>query len=87
VAQNDPSFTPTNFWRGPVWVNLNWMAVRALQRYGFDAEAADLRARTLSLVARTPTPYEYYNPRTGDGLGSPNYGWTAALYIDLALDP
>ncbi|MGD0898291.1 MAG: hypothetical protein ABR915_10685 [Thermoguttaceae bacterium] len=45
------------------------------------------RNKTLDLVARTPVIYEYYNPHTGDGLGSKNYGWTAALYIDLVMKP
>ena len=38
-------------------------------------------------MARTPVFYEYYNPINGDGVGSKNYGWTSALYIDLTLDP
>jgi glycogen debranching enzyme len=75
------------YWRGPTWVNLNWIAIRGLQRYGFKTEAADLRRKTLALVARTPIPYEYYDSQTGAGLGSSYYGWTAALFIDLALDP
>jgi hypothetical protein len=29
--------------------------------------------------------YEYYSPLTGNGLGSPHYGWTSSLYIDLIL--
>jgi hypothetical protein len=27
--------------------------------------------------------YEYFNPLTGDGLGAPDFSWTAALTIDL----
>lgn len=41
--------------------------------------------KTLDLITRSPILYEYYNPLTGDGLGSPHYGWTSSLYIDLIL--
>jgi hypothetical protein len=27
--------------------------------------------------------WEYYNPLTGEGLGSPAFSWTAALTLDL----
>ena len=87
VALGDPRFNAQGYWRGPTWVNLNWIAVRGLQRCGQKAAAAALREKTLDLVARTPVLYEYYDPLTGGGLGSRNYGWTAALYIDLILEP
>ena len=87
VALGDPRFSAQGYWRGPTWVNLNWIAMRGLQRCGQKAAAAALREKTLDLVARTPVLYEYYDPLTGDGLGSRNYGWTAALYIDLILEP
>ena len=87
VALGDPRFRPSEYWRGPTWINLNWIAVRGLQRYGQNRAAAVLREKSLDLIARTPVIYEYYNPLTGDGLGSRNYGWTAALYIDMILEP
>jgi putative isomerase len=87
VARSDPSFSATNYWRGPVWVNQNWIAVRALESYDFTALAANLRAETLNLVASNPVSYEYYNSLTGQGVGSRDYAWTAALSIDLALAP
>lgn len=85
VAVEDPAFRPDDYWRGPVWINLNWVAIGGLQRYGDTDAAAVLREKTLDLIARSPILYEYYNPLTGEGLGSPHYGWTSALYIDLVL--
>jgi glycogen debranching enzyme len=86
ASRRSPRYDPRGYWRGPTWINLNWVAIRGLQRHGFHAEAATLRAKTLDLVARTPILHEYYDSQTGDGIGSPHYGWTAALYIDLAMD-
>ncbi len=87
VAAGDPGFEPRNYWRGPVWINLNWFAVRGLERCGQKAAAAQLREKTLDLIARTVVLHEYYDPLTGDPLGSDNYGWTSAVYVDLIMNP
>jgi putative isomerase len=86
AARKLASYDPRGYWRGPTWINLNWITIRGMERFGFKQEAADLRAKTLELVARTPILYEYYDSQTGAGLGSAHYGWTAALFVDLALD-
>lgn len=87
VPVTDKRFEPTGYWRGPTWINLNWITIRGLERYGKKTEAAALREKTIDLMTRTPVLYEYYNPINGDGVGSRNYGWTSALYIDLTLEP
>src|SRR5918997_5053175 len=28
-------FSPVQYWRGPVWININWVLLRGLERYGF----------------------------------------------------
>lgn len=85
VAANDPAFEPGNYWRGPVWINLNWIVLLGLRRYGLHEDAARLEARTVELIERSPVPYEYYNPLTGEGLGAANFMWTAALHLVLTL--
>ena len=39
-----------DMWRGPTWLNLNYVVYRGLQRCGFDQEAARLREQCLALV-------------------------------------
>ena len=87
VAATHPAHRPNEYWRGPVWINLNWIAIRGLQRYGLETEAIALRERTLRLIAGNPVTHEYYRPDTGEAIGAPAYGWTAALFIDLLVDP
>ena len=77
-----PAFVPTRYWRGPCWVNLNWLISRGLRRYRADAYADAIRAATLALVAREGFR-EYYHPVTGDGLGSDQFSWSAALTLEL----
>jgi hypothetical protein len=39
-----------DMWRGPVWVNINWMIAIGLVRYGYLAEADALRNQTLNVI-------------------------------------
>jgi hypothetical protein len=79
-------FNPTRYWRGPTWVNMNWLIIDGLRRYGFAAEADALRQRTLELVTGSGF-YEYYHPVNGEPAGVKDFSWTAALSIDLLAAP
>ena len=78
-----PAFECRRYWRGPVWANLNWLIWRGLRAVGHEERAHALRERTLDLVERGGMR-EYFDPTTGDGLGSRSFSWTAALAIDMA---
>ncbi|MDQ3671166.1 MAG: glycoside hydrolase [Actinomycetota bacterium] len=84
ASKSSPAFDPRRYWRGPVWVNVNWFFIRGLEGYGLLAEADELRRMTLELVSRSGF-VEYYDPRTGDPLGVSDFSWSAALTIDLLL--
>jgi hypothetical protein len=66
---------------GPTWINLNWITILALEKYGHFDLSDTLRKQTLNLIAAEPTPREYYNPLNGSGLFYYNYMWTGALFI------
>lgn len=87
VAYNDPAFSPDTMWRGPVWANVNYFFVEALQKIGERELAVELRDKTLELIASQPGIREYYNSLTGEppAAAAPIFGWTAAVFIDLAL--
>ena len=75
----DPSFDPIRYWRGPVWVLVNWLVADGLQRTGDGAQAAGLRAATRTLVEHGYS--EYYDPRTSAGIGGRAFSWSAALTL------
>ncbi len=87
VAYNDPAYNSDKMWRGPVWANINYFFVEALQKVGEYELASELREKTLNLIASQPGIREYYNSTTGQAPASaaPTFGWTAAVFIDLAL--
>jgi len=87
VARTDRHYDPETMWRGPVWANVNYFFIEALQKVGKGDLAAELRSRTLELVMAQDDIYEYYNAETGaPAVRAANiFGWTSAIFIDLAI--
>jgi len=77
-----PGFDRSNYWRGPIWININWMLAQGLRRYGYSLKADSLQKDLLQLPIRFCF-YEYFDSFDGKGYGSDNFSWTAALFIDL----
>jgi glycogen debranching enzyme len=87
VAASEPTFDPREahlIWRGPTWVNTNWLVWRGLQRHGHHDTAKQLAGRTISMVAEHGL-WEFYNPLSGKGMGARDFGWSA-LALDMAWD-
>jgi neutral trehalase len=79
-------FSPLTYWRGPVWINMNWLFWLGLLDYGYTKEAEVIREGIFELVQRHGVR-EYYDPFTGKGLGGKDFSWTAALVIDMIQNP
>lgn len=82
TAKNEPTWEPRRYWRGPVWVIMNWLIMEGLQRYGYEDLVETIRQDTLGLIEDSGFR-EYYDPRDGSGCGSANFSWSAALAIEL----
>lgn len=78
-------YSPTNYWRGPVWVNINWMLYQGLKAYGYEEYARYVKNSIVKLVEQSGF-HEYFEPFEGKGLGTDNFSWTAALLIDLLAE-
>jgi hypothetical protein len=91
VAASEPSYEPggsrglvRRYWRGPTWVNSAWLVWLGLRRLGYEIEAERLAQGLIGAVEREGLR-EYYDPRTGAGLGAVDFAWSA-LIAELA-DP
>jgi hypothetical protein len=89
VAASEPSYEPggsrgpiRRYWRGPTWVNSAWMAWLGLRRLGYEEEARRLADGLIGAIAREGLR-EYYDPRSGKGLGAVDFAWSA-LIAELA---
>lgn len=80
-----PDFDPLRYWRGPVWVNVNWLLRRGLAAHGYAGHADTVREAILTVVERSGC-FEYFHPLTGEGIGTPEFSWTAALVLDLLAE-
>ena len=86
VALDDPTHSSREkwwgrhrHWRGPSWVNSAWLTSLGLRRLGHDAEA-ELMAERLSAVVETEGFREYYESRSGRGMGARGFGWSTLLW-------
>jgi glycogen debranching enzyme len=87
LPSTDPDFSgfdPRRYWRGPVWLVMNFMIADGFATYGFADIAERIRRDSAELVRRSGFR-EYFDPRNGDGLGGRDFSWSAAiaLYWDL----
>ena len=86
TSPRERGFRPRSYWRGPVWPVMNWLLWWSLQRS--DERKRGARLKDYSLTQLSDGRFgEYYEPFTGEALGSDDQSWTAAVALDwLAED-
>ncbi len=96
TAIDEPAYD-LHYWRGPVWINMNFFAALGFIRYGYLAEARELLRKTIEMAATVHHErgylYEYYNPETGNvtdvynpggGMPQENFvGWSGLVNVML----
>ena len=84
ISSKHKSFDEKRYWRGPVWINCNWIIYQGLKNK--DKKFAEIiRKKTIKLVEKRKFR-EYYSCKTGLGMGAKNFSWSAALYLDFKLN-
>ncbi|CAN5259854.1 hypothetical protein BH18ACT10_BH18ACT10_00470 [soil metagenome] len=81
TSPQEPRFHPRSYWRGPIWPVVNWLLWWSLERTGEKERAARLRSHGLAQLSDGRFG-EYYEPFTGEALGSRDQSWTAAVALD-----
>jgi hypothetical protein len=76
------AFDRAAYWRGPTWVNTNWLLWLGADIHGLNVIADLLYGSTLRLVRQSGFR-EYFDPFDGSGKGSHDFSSTAALVLDL----
>lgn len=100
LSRSDPDFgKDQNYWRGPIWININYLTLRALYKYYINVDGPyreraqliyhSLRNSLIENVFRVymkqGTIFENYNAISGRGLGqNPFTGWTSLIVLIMA---
>jgi hypothetical protein len=82
TSPEEPGFHPRSYWRGPVWPVANWLLWWSLLRAGEGERAQSMRRGTLEELSDGGFA-EYFEPFTGEPLGSGEQSWTAAVALDM----
>jgi hypothetical protein len=85
VSAAEPSFEPgrargwvRRYWRGPTWVNSAWLLWLGMVRLGYDEQASAM-AGALGQAMMREGLREYYDPRSGAGLGATDFAWSSLI--------
>jgi glycogen debranching enzyme len=67
ISASDTAHYQKDMWKGPTWVNYNWMIAHGLRRYGHGQDADRLLRQTLDVIEAENEKYgvifEYYDDR------------------------
>jgi hypothetical protein len=87
TALRSSEFRPRAYWRGPTWPVVNWLLWWGLIQQRMTEPAGALRRANLALLSRPTARFaEYFEPFTGEPLGSLDQSWTAAVALDWLAD-
>jgi glycogen debranching enzyme len=75
-------FNRRRYWRGPVWINTDWLVWRGLLPHGEAELAGEIEDSMIRLVEESGFR-EYFDPFGAQGYGTDGFSWTAALLIDV----
>ena len=84
IKPDHKSFEEKRYWRGPIWINCNWIIYQGLKNKD-KIFSSYVKKKTIGLVNKKGF-HEYYSCKSGNAMGAYNFSWSAALYLDLVLN-
>ena len=80
VAADNPRYNPRGYWRGPIWLDQTYFAIRGLRNYGYQQLADQYTRQVFDRLAglKEGAPiHENYDTHTGVRLKAPHFSWSA----------
>lgn len=89
VAADNPKYNPRGYWRGPIWLDQTYFAIRGLRNYGYNKMADEYTLqvfdRLQGLKEEAPI-HENYGTHTGELLKAPHFSWSSSHLLMLYDD-
>ena len=89
VAADHPKYNPRGYWRGPIWLDQTYFAIRGLRNYGYNKMADEYTLqvfdRLQGLKEGAPI-HENYGTHTGELLKAPHFSWSSSHLLMLYDD-
>lgn len=86
VDATHPKYNPKGYWRGPIWLDQTYFAIRGLRNYGHielaDEYTLQVFDRLEGLKEGAPI-HENYGTHTGELLKAPHFSWSASHLLML----
>lgn len=85
IPSHDPEaaeYDGLRYWRGPVWLIVNYIVANGLELAGNETIAQRIHADCLQLIDSSGFA-EYYDPITAEPCGGAHFTWTAAMVIEM----
>lgn len=81
IAANNPKYMSNGYWRGPIWLDQTYFAIKGLRNYGYsdlaDKYTEQVFDRLDGLSNGAPI-HENYDSHTGKRLKAPHFSWSAS---------
>lgn len=78
------SYEAQRYWRGPVWLHINWLLYLGAEEYQMSEISAQIKKSAYALISEQGY-FEYFNCETGKGCGGNKFSWTAATALHWLL--
>lgn len=89
IAADNPKYDPHGYWRGPIWLDQTYMAIRGLRNYGYHELADQYTLQVfdrLQGLKRGAPIHENYGTHTGERLKASNFSWSSSQLIMMYDD-
>ncbi|ADV42528.1 MGH1-like glycoside hydrolase domain-containing protein [Bacteroides helcogenes] len=89
IAADNPKYNPHGYWRGPIWLDQTYFAIRGLRNYGYnklaDKYTLQVFDRLNGLKEGAPI-HENYGTHTGERLKAPHFSWSSSHLLMMYDD-
>lgn len=89
IAADNPKYNPRGYWRGPIWLDQTYFAIRGLRNYGYHKLAEEYTLQVfdrLNGLKEGAPIHENYGTHTGERLKAPHFSWSSSHLLMMYDD-